>query len=130
MKGPDRSTVSVIEARYDYGAIVHLMRLCLTFLRAFQARNQTPIASNALVNHARRVYPAQLKRSFLTTEMKRQAIKDPAGAPKAKKAREEEPAYHLTPSVKDELGEIVWPARGNEMENARKIIIEWSVQTS
>ncbi|CAN9369917.1 unnamed protein product [Alternaria alternata] len=32
------------------------------------------------------------------------------------------PAYHLTPSRQDESGEIVWPARKEQIERARKII--------
>jgi len=56
--------------------------------------------------------------------MKR-AASSSAGAPKAKKPREEEPAYHATPSVKDEKGEIIWPAPKDDMENARRIIREW-----
>lgn len=35
------------------------------------------------------------------------------------------PAYHLTPSRQDESGEIVWPARKEQIERAREIIRNW-----
>jgi len=40
----------------------------------------------------------------------------------AKKARPEVPEYHLTPSVKDEDGDIIWPAPKDQMSRARDII--------
>lgn len=43
----------------------------------------------------------------------------------AKKPREKEPEYHLTPSVKDEDGDIIWPAPKDQMQRARDIILEW-----
>lgn len=35
------------------------------------------------------------------------------------------PEYHLTPSVKDEDGSIVWPAPQDRIEAARALIREW-----
>ena len=55
---------------------------------------------------------------------KRKAAK-PAPSPKAKKAKIEIPDYHLTPSMRDEDGAIVWPARKSQIERARDIIKEW-----
>jgi len=47
------------------------------------------------------------------------------GAPKAKKPKPEVPEYHLTPSVRDDAGEIVWPAPKNQFEGAQAFIREW-----
>lgn len=44
---------------------------------------------------------------------------------KVKRAREKEPDYHLTPSVRGGDGEIIWPAPTADIENARRIIREW-----
>jgi hypothetical protein len=35
------------------------------------------------------------------------------------------PEYHLSPSRRDESGEIVWPARKEQIQRAREIIKEW-----
>jgi len=43
----------------------------------------------------------------------------------AKKARPDIPEYHTTPSIKEEDGSIQWPAPKDQIENARKIILEW-----
>ncbi|KAI1326907.1 DHH family protein [Xylariaceae sp. FL0255] len=55
--------------------------------------------------------------------MKRSA---PTGlAAKAKKKpRAEVPEYHLTPSLRDESGEIIWPAPKAQIEGARNFILE------
>lgn len=45
----------------------------------------------------------------------------------AKKPRTVVPEYHATPSIKEEDGSIQWPAPKDQMENARKIILEWHV---
>ncbi|ETS82417.1 hypothetical protein PFICI_04293 [Pestalotiopsis fici W106-1] len=45
-------------------------------------------------------------------------------APKSKKPRVEVPEYHLTPSLRDESGEIIWPAPNHQIETARKRILE------
>lgn len=37
------------------------------------------------------------------------------------------PEYHTTPSRRDEDGEIIWPARTEQIERARGIIQEWYV---
>jgi len=61
---------------------------------------------------------------------KRKAEKDISPV-KAKKTSTETktktvvPAYHLTPSRQDESGEIVWPARKEQIERAREIIRNW-----
>lgn len=48
-------------------------------------------------------------------------------SPKAKKLRGDVPEYHLAASVKDEGGNIIWPAPESQIKNARKFIQEWSV---
>ncbi|KAF1835253.1 hypothetical protein BDW02DRAFT_578972 [Decorospora gaudefroyi] len=42
--------------------------------------------------------------------------------PNSKKSKIVVPEYHLTPSRRDESGEVVWPARKEQIECARKII--------
>lgn len=59
--------------------------------------------------------------------LKRKANKTPSPPAKAKKAKVAKvtvPQYHLTPSKHDELGEVVWPARKDQIERARAIIKE------
>jgi len=55
--------------------------------------------------------------------MKR-SIPSSNAASKAKKARVEIPDYHLTPSVKDESGNPIWPAPDDQMARARELIVE------
>jgi hypothetical protein len=43
----------------------------------------------------------------------------------AKKAKPDIPEYHATPSTKEEDGSIQWPAPKDQIDNARKIILEW-----
>lgn len=57
--------------------------------------------------------------------MKRKESPSATSSPAKKRARPEVPEYHLTPSKKDENGEIVWPAPKDQMERAREIIMEW-----
>ncbi|KAL5414917.1 hypothetical protein PMIN04_008790 [Paraphaeosphaeria minitans] len=47
-----------------------------------------------------------------------------ASPAKAKKSKVQIPEYHLTPSRRDEDGEIVWPAPKTQIERAREIIKE------
>ncbi|KAH7058889.1 DHH family protein [Macrophomina phaseolina] len=54
--------------------------------------------------------------------MKRAAPSSGKVASKAKKARPKIPEYHLTPSLKDDSGEIIWPAPKDQMERARNFI--------
>ncbi|KAK9778587.1 putative DDH domain-containing protein [Seiridium cardinale] len=57
--------------------------------------------------------------------MKRSAPSSGSKAiPKAKKPRVEVPEYHLTLSLRDESGEIIWPAPTDQIEKARNIIKE------
>lgn len=48
-------------------------------------------------------------------------------APKTKKPRVEVPEYHLTPSLRNESGEAIWPAPKDQIEKARDMIREWYV---
>jgi hypothetical protein len=43
----------------------------------------------------------------------------------AKRAKPDIPEYHATPSIKEEDGSIQWPAPKDQIEHARKIILEW-----
>jgi hypothetical protein len=45
--------------------------------------------------------------------------------PRTKKPKVVVPEYHLTPSIQNESGENVWPARGEQIERAREILKEW-----
>lgn len=57
--------------------------------------------------------------------MKRAATSSSSG--KSKKTRIEVPEYHLTPSVRDEQGQIQWPAPRQQLEAAKTFILEWYV---
>ncbi|KAK6206358.1 hypothetical protein LQW54_007812 [Pestalotiopsis sp. IQ-011] len=46
------------------------------------------------------------------------------GTPKSKKPRVEVPEYHSTPSLRDESGQIVWPAPNDQIETARSRVLE------
>ncbi|CAJ2513998.1 Uu.00g021170.m01.CDS01 [Anthostomella pinea] len=56
--------------------------------------------------------------------MKRNASSVAKGAPRAKKPRPEVPEYHLTPSLRDESGEAIWPAPKEQIQQAREFILE------
>lgn len=45
-------------------------------------------------------------------------------SPKSKKPRVEVPDYHITPSVKDENGDPIWPAPKDQIASARSFILE------
>jgi len=45
----------------------------------------------------------------------------------ATKPKPNELPYHLTPPVKDEDGDIIWPAPKDQMQGARDIILAWLV---
>ncbi|KAI8943597.1 hypothetical protein NX059_001589 [Plenodomus lindquistii] len=62
--------------------------------------------------------------SMMMSPMKRKAEKAISPPAKAKKARVAVPQYHLTPSRHDESGEIMWPARKEQIQRARAIIRE------
>lgn len=59
--------------------------------------------------------------------MKRTAIAAnlSGGSKNVKKPRPAVLEYHLTPSVRNDDGEIVWPAPERKMEAARSFIREW-----
>ncbi|KJZ71013.1 hypothetical protein HIM_09592 [Hirsutella minnesotensis 3608] len=44
--------------------------------------------------------------------------------PKAKKQRPEVPDYHATPSLRDESGEVIWPAPKEQIAKARQFILD------
>lgn len=62
------------------------------------------------------------KGNCFSKDMKRSAS-DAISPVKTKKAKAEVPEYHATPSVKDEDGEIIWPAPKAQIEKAREIIL-------
>lgn len=51
----------------------------------------------------------------------------PAASPIVKKQKFIIQEYHTTPQRRSETGEIVWPARKEQIERARVIIKEWCV---
>ncbi|KAF1944865.1 hypothetical protein EJ02DRAFT_509822 [Clathrospora elynae] len=59
----------------------------------------------------------------MTSSLKRKAEKV-ISAPTSKKAKVVIPAYRLTASRQDESGEVVWPARKEQVERARGVIKE------
>lgn len=44
-----------------------------------------------------------------------------------KRSRPEVPEYHSAVSVRNEHGDVVWPAPKYQIERAREIILEWYV---
>ncbi|CBX96948.1 hypothetical protein LEMA_P100790.1 [Plenodomus lingam JN3] len=60
--------------------------------------------------------------SSMMSPLKRKADGTKSPPAKAKKAKITVPQYHLTPSRHNESGEIVWPARQEQIERAREII--------
>ncbi|KAF2640700.1 hypothetical protein P280DRAFT_469413 [Massarina eburnea CBS 473.64] len=60
----------------------------------------------------------------MATPVKRKAS-NPISPPKIKKKKVEIPEYHLAISRRGDDGEIVWPARKEQIERAREIIKEW-----
>lgn len=62
----------------------------------------------------------------MTSPLKRKAEASTASST-AKKQKVVVPEYHTTPQRRDETGEIVWPARREQIERAREIIKEWYV---
>ncbi|KAI0889190.1 DHH phosphoesterase [Annulohypoxylon maeteangense] len=57
-------------------------------------------------------------------EMKRAASPISTATLRVKRPRVKAPEYHLTPSIRDESGEIIWPAPNNQIECARDFILE------
>lgn len=60
----------------------------------------------------------------MASPLKRKAEKSPISAP-AKKQQVVIPEYHTAAQRRDDAGEIVWPARKEQIERARDIIKEW-----
>ena len=58
--------------------------------------------------------------------MKRKALSS-GSPPKAKRQREPEKEYCDVEPRRSEIGEIIWPAPVEAIENARKFLREWSV---
>ncbi|KAI0404638.1 DHH family protein [Xylaria palmicola] len=56
--------------------------------------------------------------------MKRSASSVSGTTSKAKRQRLQVPEYHLTPSLRDESGDAIWPAPKDQVENARRFIRE------
>ncbi|KAJ8108084.1 hypothetical protein OPT61_g8418 [Boeremia exigua] len=59
----------------------------------------------------------------MASPLKRKAEK-PAASTVAKKSKVVVPEYHTTPQRRDDTGEVVWPARKEQIERAREIITE------
>jgi hypothetical protein len=75
-----------------------------------------------VVAHAREI--SELIKRF---SMKRNAASLANGGPTKKKPRVEVPEYHSTPCLRDDAGEIVWPAPEDKIEEAREFIRQWLV---
>lgn len=81
--------------------------------RAFEVKPRWNLTSRSISTRT----PGKMKRKQPPSKVQ----------PAAKKARPEVPEYHLTPSLKDESGEIIWPAPKEQMQRARETILEWLV---
>ncbi|KAI8953629.1 DHH family protein [Xylaria longipes] len=62
--------------------------------------------------------------SCFEVTMKRSASSVSKTASKTKRPRPQVPEYHLTPSLRDESGEAIWPAPKDQIEKARLFIRE------
>jgi hypothetical protein len=62
--------------------------------------------------------------SVMASPLKRKAEK-PAASSAAKKQKVIVPEYHTATQRRDSAGEVVWPARSEQIERARNIIKEW-----
>ncbi|KAI1379492.1 DHH phosphoesterase [Hypoxylon crocopeplum] len=79
-----------------------------------------------LIHHLLRTRQSTESRALTAyqIEMKRSGSSISKATPRAKKPRPEVPEYHLTPSVRDESGEVIWPAPRLQIERARNFILE------
>lgn len=68
--------------------------------------------------HPPRTHAFTMKRAASSAAIK-------PGSRSAKKPRVSVPDYHLTPSIRDENGQTVWPAPEAKMEAARRFILDW-----
>lgn len=91
------------------------------FFRLINSHSRKPFIEAPL---AFPIYQRFYEARAMASSLKRKAEK-PASPSKAKKAKIVIPEYHLTPSRQNESGEIIWPARENQIERAREIIKEW-----
>lgn len=71
------------------------------------------------------ILPAQHSTRYFAMKRTATAASLTSGAKSTKKPRPAVPEYHLTPSVRNEDGSIVWPAPEDKMEAARSFIREW-----
>jgi hypothetical protein len=107
-------------------------KLCLESAKSaslWQRRSRSISRSAAVYYHSsiRNVaFFSSACRLLQLPKMKRGApAASPKAGPKSKKPRVEVPEYHLTPSLRDEHGEAIWPAPKDQIEKARSIIKEW-----
>ncbi len=82
-------------------------------------RHQVPLT---LVSGVRKLHGS----CVMASPLKRKAEK-PASSTVAKKQKVVVPEYHTTPQRRDDSGEVVWPARKQQIERARELITEWYV---
>ncbi|KAI1134422.1 DHH phosphoesterase [Hypoxylon sp. FL0543] len=84
------------------------------------------LVDRLLIHGLRRAQPSTKSTAFPAyhIEMKRNASSISKASPRAKKPRPEVPEYHLTPSIRDESGGIIWPAPRAQIERARDFILE------
>ncbi|KAJ5056101.1 glycosyl hydrolase family 85-domain-containing protein [Bipolaris maydis] len=81
-----------------------------------------PSAFVFTVSQARRLHA-----STFTMSPSKRIHETETSSPKSKRSKVEIPAYHLAQSRQDESGEIVWPARREQIERARTIIKECAI---
>jgi hypothetical protein len=91
----------------------------------FISRNLYPPRSSPLVSN---FVPVQrLHASAIMASPAKRKVEKDVSPLKTKRAKTVIPSYHLTPSRQDESGEIVWPARKEQIDRAREIIRKWYV---
>ena len=113
---------------WTYGSIQRVLpRLRIDFLG--NVGDKVPVVGLRRGYMSRTIPSKPSAQSYGITIMKRAASTTSKETTRAKKLRADVPEYHLTPSLRDESGEIIWPAPSAQIEGARKFILEWFVPT-
>lgn len=101
----------------------HPFMLC-RLSRSFRSQHLTSAATRQLAYAG--IRPLATRGRPRITDMKRKEAPSDVKSP-SKKPKPHVPEYHETPSIKEEDGSIQWPAPKEQMEKARKIIMEWYI---
>ena len=83
-------------------------------------RQSVFLAYALIVNRVRQFHSS----NKMLSRPKRKAEQS-VSSPKSNKPKIVIPEYHLTSSRQDNHGNIIWPAPKDQIERARKIIVEW-----